>query len=137
MAITNLILVDGTKCTSRNVDNTKAWFVNISHLSISKARRYKIRVNQDRHKPCIKVALWCCTYSAYYKKKTKNKKKIDKNNDVKMKKKVYFYKTSVIECGKKMSNIYFIGLKKDLFGCFRERRYVTKSMKQVWKREEE
>ena len=23
------------------------------------------------------------------------------------------------ECGKKMSNIFFIGLKKDLFGCFR------------------
>ena len=42
-------------------------------------------------------------------------------------------------CGKKMSKYIFIGLKKRLvWGVFRyRRRYVTKTMKQVWKREEE
>ena len=38
------------------------------------------------------------------------------------------YKT-VIECGQ-VTNI-FIGLKKTLFGCFRTKKNVTKTMKQV------
>ena len=48
-----------------------------------------------------------------------------------MKKKIYFYKTVIIECGKKMSNIYLYTLKKDLFGCFKIEENVTKTMKQV------
>ena len=39
------------------------------------------------------------------------------------------YKT-VIECGKRCQNI-FIGLKKTLFGWFRIKENVTKTMKQV------
>ena len=50
--------------------------------------------------------------------------------------KKYIFYNSVIECGKRVQ-IYIDWVKKDLFGCFKQRRYVTKTMKQVGKREEE
>ena len=50
--------------------------------------------------------------------------------NVKTKKK-YNYKKQIIECGKKMSKYIFIGLKKDLFGCFKIEKNETKTMKQI------
>ena len=49
----------------------------------------------------------------------------------KRKKKYIFIKQSVIECGKKMSNIYLYTLKKDLFEYFRIKENETKPIKQV------